>query len=217
MTRNGGKKGTRKGAKAGGWDDKVTCRGDPVERLEPADDMDFWLEELTRVSWEELWPRLPQELVDATLVLAGHRMSERLNFPTPEDPEAMMRQLGFELATVDAFVGPYTEWTLQQHELRHGRPRGSVATKPLHSGALAVTYSVRDFVVANPGAVAPQTKGRFSWSPGFKAHVLSLLGPDGPGAGMTLAQASDATGVPISTLVSWGVSKLSVKPAKPPE
>jgi hypothetical protein len=138
-------------------------------------------------------------------VAYGLRVRKQLGLPANEDPQEAARRLGVPWETVMELISPFSEWAKTAFN-RPGRPRGSVTDKPPHPGYLAVLDGVRDFAMEHPGAVTPLGRGRHSWSPEFRQYVLQLLGPTGPGAGMTLDEASRATGIPISTLVSWGVT-----------
>ena len=65
-----------------------------------------------------------------------------------------------------------------------------------------VLVAVRDYLIDNPGAVVGKGVRR-RYGDGFRALVLQLLAPDGPGAALTIEQAGEATGVPIGTIKDW--------------
>ena len=79
-----------------------------------------------------------------------------------------------------------------------GRP-----PKPAEPDAVRqVLVAVRDHLIKQPGAAVD--KGvRHRYAESFRAFVLQLLSSDGPGAQLTVEQASEATGVPAGTLKEW--------------
>jgi len=170
----------------------------------------------TAMDWEEMAPSLTENAILAVTVAYGLRVRKQLGLPADEDPQEAARLLGVEWETVLELLPPFSEWAKTAFR-KPGRPRGSVTEKPIHPGYAAVLYGVRDFVIDHPGAVAPRSGGRRYWSPEFKAYVLQLIGPSGPGAGMTLDEASRATGVPISTLVAWGATGRPVQRGRTPK
>ncbi|MBM4352919.1 MAG: hypothetical protein FJ109_03840 [Deltaproteobacteria bacterium] len=170
----------------------------------------------TAMDWEEMVPSLTENAVLAVTVAYGLRVRKQLGLPADEDPQEAARLLGVPWETVLELLPPFSEWAKTAFR-KPGRPRGSVAEKPIHPGYAAVLDAVRDFVIDHPGAVAPRSGGRRYWSPEFKACVLQLIGPSGPGAGMTLDEASRATGVPISTLVAWGATGRPVQRGRTPK
>lgn len=179
---------------------------------EPPPHRDSWAGK----AWEEIEPSLTENAILAVTVAYGLRACKQLGLPADQDPKEAARLLGVPWETVLELTPPFTEWAKTAFR-KPGRPRGSVAEKPIHPGYAAVLDAVRDFVIDHPGAVAPRSGGRRYWSPEFKACVLQLIGPSGPGAGMTLDEASRATGVPISTLVAWGATGRPVQRGRRPK
>jgi hypothetical protein len=166
-------------------------------------------------AWEDIAPSLSERVIQAVTIVYGFRLRKQLGLPADEDPMEMVRKLAVPWETVIELIPPFAEWT-KTLSRKPGRPRGSLSRKAPHSGYKEVACSARDFAMDHPGSVSPRSGGRHAWSPEFRAHILHLLGPEGPGAGMTLDEASDATGVPISTLVSWGVTGRPVRGGRSP-
>lgn len=83
----------------------------------------------------------------------------------------------------------------------HGEA-GRPPQAPTPDAVLDVTRSVRDFLLAHPGAARSSAPRSWYGDP-FRRHVLDLLAPDGPGATLTREQFADAVGIPPDTLDDW--------------
>lgn len=79
-----------------------------------------------------------------------------------------------------------------------GRPRESAQP----DAATAVTRSVLDFLLAQPGA-ARTGESRAHYGDAFRRHVLSIAAPDAIGHDLTREQLADAARVPLGTLQDW--------------
>lgn len=86
---------------------------------------------------------------------------------------------------------------------------------PSPDATLAVTRSIRDFLLANPGAARSGAPRSWYGDP-FRRHVLDLAAPDGPGANLTREQFADAVGVPPDTLDDWLRHPHSTQPGEAP-
>lgn len=86
---------------------------------------------------------------------------------------------------------------------------------PSPDAVLAVTRSIRDFLLANPGA-ARSGASRSWYGDSFRRHVLDLAAQDGPGANLTREQIADAVGVPPDTLDDWLRHPHSTQPGEAP-
>jgi len=99
---------------------------------------------------------------------------------------------------------PVFEQKIRDEERFPGRPKKTVDDRMAHPGTKAVMDAVRDYLMRNPGsATKGETGQRHHYAEGFKALVMDLLGPQGPGQGMTTEQAEYATGVSAHTLTAW--------------
>ena len=82
------------------------------------------------------------------------------------------------------------------------QPVGRPETFPAADTIVEVIKRVRDFLMDHPGVVEGRGERR-RYHDSFRCFVLDLIGPDGPGADLTIDQAASAIGVPIGTLKQW--------------
>jgi transcriptional regulator with XRE-family HTH domain len=128
------------------------------------------------------------------------RELDRLGLVKLEPGEGVER-LGASPEQVAEGLRMVEEFLAEAEQAGPGRPEGSAAEDG-HPAAFEVMCAVRDYLMDNPGA-AYQGEKRSTYSEGFKAFVAALHAPGGAGHGMTQAQLSYATGVPVNTLAAW--------------
>jgi hypothetical protein len=107
----------------------------------------------------------------------------------------------------------------QAHEylkrLRHviptlvGRPGRPTSAPSPESVILRVTMAVRDYAMTHAGAVCWGGE-RSVYSDGFRRFIVGLADPGQPGEGMSTADLTFATGVPLGTLKEWLRPKLAI-------
>jgi len=138
----------------------------------------------------------------AALVTYALEIRAKLGMPTM-DPREAVRKMGLRWEEVEAAVPAVKEW-LAKESRGPGRPQKAEDDSAAHPGTWAVMTAVRDYLMKNPGAAAAGPGGvRTFYSQGFREFVVTLIGPGGPGEGMTLPQAEYATGVSQRTLTAW--------------
>lgn len=81
-----------------------------------------------------------------------------------------------------------------------------------------VLVAVRDYLMRHPGS-ACHTGERQIYSDGFRRFVVGLMAPGQPGAGLTVMEMAEMTGVPYGTLKDWlrHPPKRSIEPAPTPD
>jgi hypothetical protein len=144
----------------------------------------------------------PTDIMRGALIACSLELRAHLGLPTM-DPQEAMRQLGLPWEQVQQAL-PVFKARVAALARRPGRPRKTTDDRMAHPGTEAVLFAVRDYIMGHPCCVrsAPGRR-RKTYTPDFRAFVLGLLGPGGPGHGMTGAQAECTTGVPANTLAHW--------------
>lgn len=142
------------------------------------------------------------KLLEGALVAHAMELQKGLGMPYDE-PQVAVEQMGLPWDKVKALL-PYWKGLAASLHTTRGRPKKTVDDLLSHPGSQAVVNGMLDFLLANPGCVRPgPTRQRKVYSAEFREHILRLLGPGGPGDGMTLAQAAHITSIPANTLSAW--------------
>lgn len=142
------------------------------------------------------------ELLEGAVVAHAMELQKALGLPYHE-PRVAVEQMGLPWDKVEAVL-PYWKQLAATIDPKPGRPKKTVDDRMSHPGSQAVVDSVVKFLVENPGCVRPgPTRQRKVYSGEFREHILGLVGPGGPGEGMTLAQAAHITSIPSNTLAAW--------------
>lgn len=142
------------------------------------------------------------KLLEGAVVAHAMELQKELGMPYDE-PQVAVEQMGLPWDKVKAVL-PYWKGLASTLNRGPGRPKKTVDDRMSHPGSLALLNGMRDFIFANPGCVRPGPSGqRYVYSGGFREHMLQLLGPGGPGEGMTIAQAAYLTSIPANTLTAW--------------
>ena len=142
------------------------------------------------------------KLLEGAVVAQAMELQKTLGMPYHE-PQVAVEQMGLPWDKVKAVL-PYWKGLVSTLNRGPGRPKKTVDDRMSHPGSLALLNGMRDFIFANPGCVRPGPSGqRYVYSGGFREHMLQLLGPGGPGEGMTIAQAAYLTSIPANTLTAW--------------
>ena len=142
------------------------------------------------------------ELLEGAVVAHAMELQKQLGLPYDE-PQVAVEQMGLPWDKVEAVL-PYWKQLVSTLNRKPGRPKKTTEELTAHPGSLAVLAGMRDFIYDNPGCVRRGPTGqRRVYSGEFRDHMLRLLGPGGPGDGMTVAQAAHLTSIPINTLTAW--------------
>jgi len=156
------------------------------------------------------------EIECAAIIVRAQQEAEARGL-TDLSPSGLARALGVSRSQI------YARAAALGDDLPHkspGRPKKDPA-EPEPQQVHIVMAAVRDFLMDNPGAVYKRTT-RYVYADEFRAFVLDVLSPGGLGEGLTAAQASHATGVPVHTINSWRTNgrrrtkKMADKPPKAP-
>lgn len=149
-----------------------------------------------------------RELLEGALVAHAMELQKELGMPYDE-PQVAVEQMGLPWEKVKAVL-PYWKALAATLPRKPGRPKKTEDDRTEHPGTKEVLVAVRDYLYENPGAVRfGPTRKRKVYSKGYRDLVLRLLGPGGPGEGMTLVQAESTTSVPANTLAAWQGRKRS--------
>jgi hypothetical protein len=143
-----------------------------------------------------------RDIMAGALVACAMEMQEALGMPF-KPPQEAVEEMGLSWHKVKLAL-PYFKQFASDLDKGPGRPRKTRDDRWDHPGTRQVMDAVRDYLYDNPGAVRRNSAAnRTVYSDGYRAFVLELLGPDGPGAGMTGAQAEAVIGISASTLSAW--------------
>ena len=164
------------------------------------------LDEIPRMSIPRPAPpegvEVTAELLEGALVAHAMELQKALGLPYDE-PQVAVEQMGLPWEKVEAVL-PYWKQLVATIDPKPGRPKKTADDRLSHPGSQAVVSSMLEFMVANPGCVRPgPTRQRKVYSNEFREHIMGLLGPGGPGEGMTLGQAAHITSISANTLASW--------------
>ncbi len=136
----------------------------------------------------------------AGVILAGRQLMDRLGLE-----DAPLKKVSAALGVSRSQVYEQAKAIRDDAERAPGPGRPRKQPVPAPDGWkqwACVCAAVRTFLLEHPGA-AYRTGGKLRASDDFKDFVLSLMAPDGPASGMTMAQIARAVDVPMSTLIGW--------------
>jgi transposase InsO family protein len=83
-----------------------------------------------------------------------------------------------------------------------GKPGRPVSEPTPPDARLAVTQAIQDYLMCHPGSAYLEGE-RYCYLDDFRRFVVGLVEPGQPGSGLSVAQLSDASRIPLGTLKGW--------------
>lgn len=96
-----------------------------------------------------------------------------------------------------------------------GKP-GRPFSEPTPADAqLSVSRAIQDYLMRHPGSAYLEQE-RYCYLDDFRRFIVGLVEPGQPGEGLSVAQLSDASQIPLGTLKSWFGQPASYEPESLP-
>lgn len=131
----------------------------------------------------------------AALLLVGRELVDWPEAPTTED---VLQMTGSGRSQAYAMAARLRE-LLPTLAGKPGRP----VSEPAPAGArLAVSRAIQAHLMRHPGSAYLEGE-RYCYLDEFRRFIVGLLEPGQPGSGLSVAQLSDASQLPLGTLKSW--------------
>jgi hypothetical protein len=149
-------------------------------------------------------------LLQAAVTFMAIRVLASLNLPCPT-MMAVAKALNVSRSRASELAGTI-EAQLPNIQRPAGRPKADQTTSSPET-AVSVITSVRDFLMAHPGAVDRGVK-RAHYSDAFRLFAIDLFAPGGLGHGLPVPRAAELVGVPVDTLRQWLREPKPVEPVE---
>lgn len=96
-----------------------------------------------------------------------------------------------------------------------GKPGRPVSEPAPAEAQLGVSRAIQDYLMRHPGS-AYLERERYCYLDDFRRFIVGLVEPGQPGSGLSVAQLSDASQIPLGTLKSWFGQPATNEPENPP-
>lgn len=97
-----------------------------------------------------------------------------------------------------------------------GKPGRPVSDPAPAEAQLAVSRAIQEYLMRHPGSAYLEHE-RYCYLDDFRRFIVGLVEPGQPGSGLSVAQLSDASQIPLGTLKNWfGQPAVIDEPEKPP-
>ena len=146
--------------------------------------------------------------IHAALVLLGRDLIDWPQWPTTEE---ILQLTGSGKSQAYAMAARMRELLATLS----GKPGRPVSEPAAPDARLAVNQAIQDYLMRHPGSAYLEGE-RYCYLDDFRRFIVGLVEPGQPGSGLSVAQLSDASRIPLGTLKGWFGQPATYEPEKSP-